>query len=100
MLSFAPKHSDYRCRDNDKMLVHIQMQPEPSVGLDDRGSVPGRDKRFSLLHSDETSSGPVQSAVCWVLGSLSLKVKRLEREAGQPRRLQLCLNVPYVYIMA
>jgi hypothetical protein len=51
-------------------------------GLDDRDSNPGGGwEFFSLRHRVQTGSGPTQPHIQWVLGALSLGVKRTGPEA-------------------
>jgi hypothetical protein len=45
-------------------------------GLDDRGSIPGRGKRFSLLPSVQTGSGVHPASYPVGTGALSIGVKR------------------------
>jgi hypothetical protein len=46
-------------------------------GLGGRGSIPGRDRDFSLLHSVQTGSRAHQAPILWVAGA-----KRTRREAN------------------
>jgi hypothetical protein len=50
-------------------------------GQNDRGSIPCRGTRFSLLYSVQTGSGFYQLPIQWVPGQLSLGVKWTGREA-------------------
>jgi hypothetical protein len=50
-------------------------------GLDGRGSISGKGKTFSVLHSFQTGSGRTQPPIQWVPWALSPGVKRPEREA-------------------
>jgi hypothetical protein len=68
---------DYKSRDSS---VGIAL----SYGLDDRGSrvqFPAGAGNFSLHHRVRTALGPTQPPIRWVLGALSLWVKRPGREA-------------------
>jgi hypothetical protein len=44
-------------------------------GLDGRGSIPGKGKRFSLLHSVQTGSGAHPGGVQWVPVTVSSGLK-------------------------
>jgi hypothetical protein len=53
-----------------------------SYGLEDRGSIPGREKRFSFFFTASRSAlRPIQPPIQWVQGTHSLGVKRPGREA-------------------
>jgi hypothetical protein len=53
-----------------------------SVGITTcRGSIPGKGKRFCLLHSSKPTLGPTQCPVQWVPGALSPGVNWPWREA-------------------
>jgi hypothetical protein len=56
-------------------------------GLDGRGSIPGRDYRFSLLDSVQTDSGAHPAFYPMGFGGDFPRVKRPEREADHSRKL-------------
>jgi hypothetical protein len=67
-------------------------------GLDDRGSIHGKARDFSLLFSIQTASG-AHLASWWVLRTLFSKGKRPEHEAdhlpqssSEPSMLEQCLH--------
>jgi hypothetical protein len=51
-------------------------------GIESRGSIPDRGRRFLSLHSIQLSVGPTQPPIRLLLGAVYMEVKRPSREAG------------------
>jgi hypothetical protein len=65
------------------MIYQLYIPAVLSPGMDDQGSIPGGGMGFSPFATASTLDlWPTQPVLQWVLGALSLRVKRSGREAN------------------
>jgi hypothetical protein len=83
-----------KCKRLSKSVFFLVFKRAIATGLNGRGSIPGRDKIFSLLHSVQTVSGDHPASYPMGTGWATFPgVKRLGREADQMPHLVPSLSV-------
>jgi hypothetical protein len=64
------------------MITDSSVGIATGYGLDDQGSILGKDTFFLFSTASRPALGPTQPLIQWAQGALSRGVKRKERESG------------------